>query len=105
MSNIIRGSTREVLDIRALTVKVGKKYDFLLVELAQLFRNYHIVMSGYIIKFDDEVIPAEIVRYLPIQRSTCESSPEYLLTLAHRLIRLRYSSVEVDDATDLGVGF
>jgi len=45
-------------------------------------------MRVVVIKLNDEVVPAEVVGYLPLKRRTGESSPEDLLPFHHRLVRL-----------------
>jgi len=51
------------------------------------------------------VISSEIVCYFSLQGSARETSPEYLFPLHHCFVRLRYASIEVQEAALLGVGF
>lgn len=101
----VLSTARKILHVHTLTVKVGKNYYFLLVELTQIFRNYHVLMWIAVVKLNDEDETSEVVCYFPLEGSTGKASPEHLFTFGHRLIRFRNASIQIEQSSLFDIGF
>jgi hypothetical protein len=102
--NVVGRSRGEVFHVGALAVEVGENYDFFLVVLAEILGNDHVVMRVVLVQLHDIVVPSEVVCDLALEGRAREASPEHLLPLYHRLIRLVDTPVEIQIAPLLGVG-
>ena len=104
MFYIVGGSTGEIFNIGTFAVEIGEDDDLFLIVLAHIFGDDHVVVRVGVVEFDYVVVPTEVVGDLPLQGGAGESSPENLFSLDHGLVRFGYASVEVKEATLLGVG-
>ena len=83
MLDVVGSSACEIFYVGALTVEIRKDDDFFLVELAEIFRNDHVIMRVIVVQFHDVVVPSKIVGDLSLKGSAGEASPENFAAFDH----------------------
>lgn len=103
MLDVVGGSTREVLNVGALAVEIGEYYDLLLVVLAQILGDDHVVVRIRVVQLNYIVVSTKVVGYFALEGGAGETSPKYFFALYHGFVWFADTPVKIQVSTLLGI--